>query len=250
MGQPEFDEKRAEDLFASIMSNVGNTPDLEDEAEDDRPSDPSALDFDFDFSEYEKKANHNMQKNLWTRRLLVILILIIVIIPFLFLQSTFTVDEISSEDYCTATIQVTVNSWRPLYRFEASTDQAEPKIKKLDSNTYAITVEQNCTVTLQTRSLLGKAVTETREITCIDEEEPSLVSYKQTEEGLTVELSDGASGIDEDAVYCTDEEGNRIDPSEVNGSDFLFPYGDGALTLHAADRKGNVLTANFNVVYE
>lgn len=106
---------------------------------------------------------------------------------------------------------------------------------------YSFSVGGNGRYRLFVKNTGGKTAERMIDVTCFDEEYPTVTSFETRDGKFFVRLSDVGSGIDYNSIYYTTPAGEKVLPTAADPAtgNVVFFAGAGANVLHFADVSGN-----------
>lgn len=188
----------------------------------------------------------------------ILFILVCFILPFIALNLLVVFLAVSTpkieytisdtQDYKTVDLSIRIHSLLPLKNMSVTLETQPIKLVK-EKGVYKTTLTENGTLEILVTGWNGMTKRAYEHIATLDDAPPSIDEddYVMENGKLTVTASDSQSGVNYDAAYGTDANGETIKPVSVNKEtgEITFPMDTPTLTVYIEDFAGNTFKASF-----
>lgn len=187
--------------------------------------------------------DYRRERYVLQKRALIVILFLFFTLPLLFIMPVFSLSLNSGSDTGNPVYHVNVHSFLPVSRVTAVIDGHNTAVYETGNHSYSIEPARNGHMTVIV-TLFNQQYSE-QEILVddVDRDPPQLLSNKQIKRHVYLYLEDEGSGIDYEAVYAMEAEGERVEPlsyDEKTGCiEFAFP--ESSMNVYIPDRSGNRL---------
>lgn len=154
-----------------------------------------------------------------------------------------------TQDYKTVNLSIKVHSLLPLKQMSVTLESQPIQMDKAKGE-YTATITQNGTLEILVTGWNGMTKRAFEHIATLDDAPPTIDqdNYVMENGQLTVTAGDSQSGVNYDAAYGVDENGETVKPASVNKDtgEITFPMDTSSLTVYIEDFAGNTAKASFS----
>lgn len=177
------------------------------------------------------------------RGLLVVLLGLFFLLPFLFIDSKFTVhlDEMGERRLPVYVIEV--DSILPVHRVTAKVKGQDLPVYEAGAKTFTVEPTRNGTMTIDVSLLNRQNTSQTVTVTGVDNRAPVLLGSEVDEEVVRLLVEDGGTGLRLSGAYGVTESGEKVEPLRTDADTGLviFPYPGEKMDVYIPDQVGNIL---------
>ncbi|MBQ9643954.1 MAG: hypothetical protein IJV26_07935 [Lachnospiraceae bacterium] len=222
---PELDAQTAEQILETIFKKSGVKP-------NSVPMEALSA-----YTVYRKERFY-LQRGILTAILVLFFLL-----PFLFIDSRYTVEEGDSGVRGLPVYTIRIASLLPPGSVRAQLKNRNLPVYEVDGKTFTIEPTRNGAMKLSVE-LVNRQRTETEvKVTGVDENGPRLLRYEAVGREVYLYIQDDGIGTDYDETYALTAEGKIIRPlrTDREAGLIVYDYPDGRWDVYIPDHIGNTL---------
>lgn len=177
------------------------------------------------------------------RGFLITMLVLFFLLPFLFVDSKYTVHVEAAGERRLPVYVIDVSSPLPVFRVTAHVKGQNLPIYEAGAKTFTVEPTRNGQMQIDVALLNRQNTTSTVEVTDVDNRGPVLVSSEVVEGKVYLYVSDEGVGMDPARAYGMTADGERVDPLRTDAGKGLivFSYPKEDLDVFVPDHIGNIL---------
>lgn len=206
----------------------------------------------YNYSSRTNPRRHNKKQNEWKEILLYYVLPFLVVNGIIFYlvvsKPKVTLTVADTNDYMSTSMELSINYLLPIKEMTVTLESETLELTKEGRRDYSAQITKNGVLDVKVTSFNGMTTTVYEHINSLDDTPPIISDQYTIEDNvLTISVEDSQSGINYNAVYAVDAEGNRITASSADkaSGSISFPMDSDSLFVHAVDMAGNEIQAAF-----
>jgi hypothetical protein len=171
------------------------------------------------------------------------LLVLFFLLPFLFIDSKYTVRVEAAGERKLPVYVIEVDSPLPVFRVTANVRGQDLPVYEAGAKTYTVEPTRNGQMRIDVALVNRQNTTDTVEVTGVDNHGPELVSSQVAGGEVRLYVRDDGVGMDPSQAYGETPDGSRIEPLRADEDQGLvvFAYPSTDLDVYVPDHIGNVL---------
>lgn len=177
------------------------------------------------------------------RGFLITMLVLFFLLPFLFVDSKYTVHVEAAGERRLPVYVIDVSSPLPVFRVTANVKGQNLPVYEAGAKTYTVEPTRNGQMQIDVALMNRQNTTSTVEVTDVDNRGPVLVSSEVAEGKVCLYVADDGVGMDPGKAYGMTPDGERVEPLRTDAGKGLivFSYPKTNLDVFVPDHIGNVL---------
>ena len=186
------------------------------------------------------------------RRILIATIAIFLLMPFLFIETKYSVELTEEGTRRLPAYAVRVSSLLPVQSVTAQMKNRRLPVYEEDTKTYTIEPTRNGKLEITVSMINRQRTASSVEVTGVDSKSPELVSSAVVDGQVKLSVRDGGIGVDFDEIYATTASGAVERPLETDESQgtVVFAYPTETWDVYIPDHIGNALHIAMRITEE